>query len=141
MLGRYRSQVKTWCCHQRERDRPLPPLARSTVKLWVLLSSFVSDTPPGRVSLTLCEQQVGSHSPPFCTPPPLSKLRKSPKLIRSLRRLWLGQGGGWHRMQLPTHTRLTRLGYTMHKHPHNQSYAGSSGQTLTTKVSMTPCNF
>ena len=28
----------------------------------------------------------------------------------------------------------------MHKHPQNQSYVGSSGQTLTTNVSMTLCN-
>ena len=28
----------------------------------------------------------------------------------------------------------------MHKHPQNQSYVGSSGQTLTTNVSMTLCD-
>ena len=28
----------------------------------------------------------------------------------------------------------------MHKHTQNQSYVGSSGQTLTTKLSMTLCN-
>ena len=29
----------------------------------------------------------------------------------------------------------------MHKRTQNQSYVGSSGQTLTTNVSMTPCNW
>ena len=29
----------------------------------------------------------------------------------------------------------------MHKYPQNQSFVGSSGQTITTKVSMTPCNW
>ena len=33
-----------------------------------------------------------------------------------------------------------RKGHTMHKHPQNQSYVGSSGQTLTTNVSMTLCD-
>ena len=28
----------------------------------------------------------------------------------------------------------------MHKYPQNQSYMGSSGQTITTNVFMTPCN-
>ena len=34
-----------------------------------------------------------------------------------------------------------RKGYRMHTYPQNQSYVGSSGQTLTTNVSMTLCDW
>ena len=33
-----------------------------------------------------------------------------------------------------------KQGALMHKYPQNQSYVGSSGQTLTTNVSMTLCD-
>ena len=87
-----------------------------------------------------------------CTPPPLYKLRQSPKLIRSLRLLSLGHGRSLRATHTATNTghpgskreecmgSWCRKGHAMHKHPQNQSYLGSSGQTLTTNVSMTLCD-
>ena len=50
----------------------------------------------------------------------------------------LAWGGG---VQLPAHTPPPRKGKIMHKYPQNQSTEGSTGQTITTNVSMTPCNW
>ena len=44
-------------------------------------------------------------------------------------------------IQLPAHAPPPRKGDIMHKYPQNQSSVGSSGQTITTDVSMTPCNW
>ena len=68
----------------------------------------------------------------------LLKPCKSPQLMRSLRLLQLGQGRrclGSKREDCTVSG--ARKGVTMHKYPQNQSHVGSSGQTLTTNVSMT----
>ena len=79
---------------------------------------------------------TAQHCPP--PPPPLSKLRKSTELIRSLRLLWLRQG----RSLRATHT-TTGTHATTNKGEENahQSAVGSSGQTITTNVPMTQCNW
>ena len=73
------------------------------------------------------------------TPPPLSKLRESTELIRSPRLLSLSQGRSLRATHPTTGTHApTKI---MHKYPQNQSSVGSSGQTLTTNVSMIPCDW
>ena len=78
----------------------------------------------------------------FRSNPPLSKLRKRTESIRSLRLLQLRQGCSLRATYATTGTHAdARKGKIMHKYPQNQSFVGSSGQTITTNASMTPCDW
>ena len=76
------------------------------------------------------------------TPPPLYKLRKSHKLIRPYTHCSLDKAVDTQvQKEKIVWGTGARKGYIMHKHPQNQSYVGSSGQTLTTNVPMTQCSW